>query len=155
MTGKNNPNYRHGPRYCECGKKLSSNTKGNKCGVCRYLVDYKNPFKGKSHSVETREKMKNNHAEISGNNNPFFGKKHTDKVKEGLSRVRKQIWANSSPEYKKKVTNALLRGLVTQRSGEYTNPEMMVAEELDKMETDFDHNKLLYNKFFVDFLLSD
>ena len=32
-----------------------------------------NPFYGKHHSEETREKMRNNHADVSGENNPNYG----------------------------------------------------------------------------------
>jgi G:T-mismatch repair DNA endonuclease (very short patch repair protein) len=34
-----------------------------------------------------------------------------------------------------------------------TKPEKMVAEQLEQLGIKFEHNKFLYNKFFVDFFL--
>lgn len=63
-TGKNNSNYRHGnncgERFCiDCNKKISLNTKHNKCGscVCKLKTGERNSFYGKSHSKESIAKM--------------------------------------------------------------------------------------------------
>lgn len=39
-----------------------------------------NPFYGKTHTEKTREKMSENHADVSGENNPFYGKHHTEEA---------------------------------------------------------------------------
>lgn len=40
-----------------------------------------NPFYGKKHTDDTREKISKNHADISGENNPMFGKCHSEETK--------------------------------------------------------------------------
>jgi G:T-mismatch repair DNA endonuclease (very short patch repair protein) len=79
----------------------------------------------------------------------------SDETKEKLSLVGKKRWQESSEEYKKKFIAACLRGSAKLREHQYTKPEIIVAEELDKMEMDYAHNAFLYGKFFVDFLLED
>lgn len=44
----------------------------------------KNPMFGRGHTKETKQKMKENHADFSGNKNPFYKKKHTEKIKERI-----------------------------------------------------------------------
>lgn len=41
------------------------------------------------HSEETKKKMSDNHADISGGNNPMFGKFHTDETKIKISNIHK------------------------------------------------------------------
>jgi len=57
-----NPNWKGGSsfKYCECGEKITPNNKT--CMKCR---------------------------DKSGNNNPFFGKQHSDETKNKLSEIRK------------------------------------------------------------------
>ncbi|MDS7057079.1 NUMOD3 domain-containing DNA-binding protein [Klebsiella pneumoniae] len=40
-------------------------------------------------SEETKEKMRNNHADMKGENHPFYGKNHSDKTKQKMSELRK------------------------------------------------------------------
>ena len=57
-----NPNWKGGSsfKYCECGEKIKPNNKN--CIKCR---------------------------DKSGHNNPFFGKQHSDETKNKLSEIRK------------------------------------------------------------------
>lgn len=157
FSGKNNPNFRHGDRQCVgCGRTLAHHTKGKRCVSCYTSAeDYKNSFDGKTHSESTRKLMVDHHWARTGWKGPRLGKKASEKTKKAMSAARKKLWKDGTLEYRKKITDTLMRGIATQRSGEYTKPEMMVAEELDKMGIDFDHNAPLYGKFFVDFLLPD
>jgi len=156
FKGEANPNFRHGVRNCEgCGKKLSRGTKGKRCVSCRNMAGIYNPFAGKKHTDGTRERMKKNHPVVKGCRNSFWGKEHSGETKRKMGDKCKRRWKSYTNEQRRKVTDALMRGIAKQRSGEYTKPEMIVAEELDKMGLDFDHNAPLYGKFFVDFLLSE
>ena len=58
--GKNNPNWRGGKTFCECGNRIDSSAKT--CIDCQ---------------------------DRSGQNNPFFNKTHSDKTKKTLSELRK------------------------------------------------------------------
>ncbi len=40
---------------------------------------------GKKHTEETRKKMRENHADVSGEKNPFYDKKHTEGTKNKIS----------------------------------------------------------------------
>ena len=157
LKGQANPNFKHGRKSCEgCGKPLARGTKGNRCSVCMYAADdYKNHFYGKKHTEETRRRMGENHLDVKGCKNSFWNKRHSEETKTVMRVVGRQRWDASTEEQKAKIANALMRGVATQRSGKYTKPEMVVAEKLDRMGIEFDHNAPLYGKFFVDFLLPD
>lgn len=48
----------------------------------------------------TRERISMNHADVSGSNNPFYGKKHTDETKEKISKANKNRFAgDKNPMY--------------------------------------------------------
>ena len=135
-VGENHPNFKHGfsleKHYCKCGKEIHWSTalKGGGCQSCgskRRLANPQNhPMYGKKHSKETILKMKNktvseetkrkiseNHADISGIKNPFYGKKHSEESKKKLSLSHKgQIAWNKgkrdiySEETKRKMSEA-------------------------------------------------
>jgi len=154
FSGVGNPNSKNAEKYCRgCGKRLFRKTKGDYCAHCRDLAGEANPFYGRKHSADTKQKMSQSHADFHGEKNPFAGQSHSEEVRAMLSEEKKKLWSVMPEKERKKVISNLMRGLATQRSGAYTNPEMIVAQELDKMELSFDHNAPLYGKFFVDFLL--
>lgn len=55
----------------------------------------KNPFYGKTHTEETRQKLRENHADTSGENNGMFGRTHTPEVKQKLSELGKEKFGGS------------------------------------------------------------
>lgn len=57
--GENNPNWRGGTTFCECGARISSNS--NTCKKCLDVTGEKNPFYGKSHSEESKRRMRDKH----------------------------------------------------------------------------------------------
>lgn len=79
-----------------------------------------NPFFGKKHTTETKERMKANRHDRSGANNPRYGKKHSEETKRLMSKRRKQATTDQtrqkiseahknrklSEEHKKKLSNA-------------------------------------------------
>ena len=60
----------------EAKRKISEATKGeNNPNYGKSFFSDQNPFYGKKHTLETREKMSRNHANFSGENNPNYGKR--------------------------------------------------------------------------------
>lgn len=53
--GSENPNWKGGVTFCDCGARINSNA--TTCSKCRDRTGNKNPFYGKSHSDETRKKL--------------------------------------------------------------------------------------------------
>lgn len=54
-SGDTNPNWRGGKTFCSCGARISSIA--SSCAACRDRSRDKNPFYGKSHSEETKQKI--------------------------------------------------------------------------------------------------
>lgn len=71
----------------ETKKKISDAMKGEN-----------NPFYGKHHTEETKEKLK-------GENNPMYGKQHTDESRKKMSEARKGT--RFTEEHKRKIAEAL------------------------------------------------
>jgi len=74
-----------------------------------------------------------------------------------LERCRKRchdLGSCCSDFYCKMVAN-LLRGIETQRRFLFTKPKKTMASILGEMQRPFIHNNLMYNKFFVDFLVGN
>lgn len=156
LKGENNPNYRHGPKSCEkCGKEISKNAK-RWCLSCRPRGGEHNSFWGKSHSEDAKQKMSEGHYDCAGENNPFFGKSHSCDVKEKLSFLRKEKWGNLDESAKDGVRKSLANSLKSQLDSKGgTKPERIVSSFLSENNINFKSNVLMYDKFFVDFLLED
>lgn len=156
LTGTNNPNYRHGPKYCLiCNNPVSRNAKENYC-IAHFPKSGKdNPFYGKKHSHKTRKNMVKNHYNCKGQNGSFYGHHHTVKNKINQSNRMKNRWVSASPSKKKQIIKQLLKGLATQRSYVMTKPEKIIAHQLNLLNVKYTHNAPLYNKFLVDFLLEN
>lgn len=57
IFGEDNPNWRGGKKYfCKCGSEISK--VNNTCLSCRDISGSNNPFFGKKHSNETKEKLR-------------------------------------------------------------------------------------------------
>lgn len=159
LKGENNPNYRHGPTYCKhCNKKMSKNAKGNVCVKCigQEKTGENNPFYGKKHTEETRRKMSENHYDCSGENNTFYGKKHTKETRKRISDARKEEWKSFSETEKLCRYSHLNAGIKKQLEQKgNTKPEKAIGQILKHLGISFKNNELLYDKFFVDFLLDN
>lgn len=55
---ENNPNWKGGVTFCKCGNRISSVSKT--CMRCKDITGKNNPFYGKTHSNEFKQKMSNN-----------------------------------------------------------------------------------------------
>ena len=54
--GSNNPNWKGGLTFCDCGNRINSISKT--CSQCQDKTGKNNPFYGKKHSKESKEKMR-------------------------------------------------------------------------------------------------
>lgn len=151
LRGENNPNYKHGPKACkDCGKNISRNAKE----VCRRCMGKrkegdKNPFYGKSHSEESRNKI----SETNTGHKYWLGKKHSEESKKKSSVQKKQQWHDYSDEMRAKLLEALKRGCESQLALKKTKPELAVKQILDSNSIENEYNKYVYDKFFVDFFI--
>ena len=75
-------------------------TKGGEgfLGVRRFGKE--NYFYGKHHTEETREKMRKNHRDISGEKNNFYGKHHTEETKRLISEINKKRYMENPESFK-------------------------------------------------------
>ncbi|KKM92060.1 hypothetical protein LCGC14_1222170, partial [marine sediment metagenome] len=81
-TKKNNKN-------C-LGKHWKMSDIGKK-NIAEAMRGEKNPFYGKKHSIETRNKIiESNTGKFKGEFNPFYGKKHTKETIEKLKKIAKE-----------------------------------------------------------------
>lgn len=157
LKGAGNPNFRHGLRQCaKCGKNLARHTEGKYCQKCQFLIpEYKNPFTGKSHSKETCKKMSENHSDVAGLQNPFYGRRHSRSVRNTIGTKAKFRWQELPSDKKEKIRELLVKQAHAQQELRWTEPERRIAKWLSGLGVSYQHNALLYNKFFVDFLLSN
>lgn len=87
LTGSGNPMYGKTPK-----EWMSKESYEKWVNDKRKRMLENNPMKGKKHSKESLEKIKN--ASL-GENNPFFGKHHSDETKSKLSKIRKENPVNN------------------------------------------------------------
>ena len=79
-----------------------------------------NPMFGKTHSIETRRKISENHADVSGENNPNYGKSCSDETKQKLSELRKgKFTGEDNPFYGKKHTEESKQKISEKRKGKF------------------------------------
>lgn len=81
ITGDKNPNWKGGKTFCKCGNRISSYAKT--CAKCR---------------------------DRGGKNNPFFGKKHSKEFKQKLSKMRKGSY-NGNQEKSIKIEEVVYKSL--------------------------------------------
>ena len=83
-----------------------------------------NPMFGKTHSIETRRKISENHADVSGENNPNYGKPRSDETKQKLSELRKgKFTGEDSSFYGKKHTEEAKQKMSEKRKGKFTGED--------------------------------
>jgi len=68
--------------------------------MSRRMTGTGNPFYGKKHTIETRRKMSENHANISGDANPFRKSMAIPGKREEHKKRCKAIWNNRDAEYR-------------------------------------------------------
>ena len=72
------------------------------------MLGESNPFFGKAHSVETKEKMSNNHADFSGEKNPFRQSLLNDESKRKEHKERcLEIWSKRDALWRRKFAEKL------------------------------------------------
>jgi hypothetical protein len=77
---------------------------------------------GKIHSVETRRKISENHADVSGKNNPNYGKPRSDETKQKLSELRKgKFTGEDNPFYGKRHTEEAKQKMNDDKADKYLN----------------------------------
>lgn len=60
-----------------------------------------NPFYGRKHSLESRRKISENHADLSGKNHPNYGKRLPDKVRRNMSKNHADVSGSNNPNWGK------------------------------------------------------
>ena len=80
-----------------------------------------NPFYGQRHTDETRQKISDNHADVSGENNPMYGKPRSEETKKKLSESRKgKCVGEDNPFYGKHHTETTKQKMSEERKGKFT-----------------------------------
>lgn len=86
----------------------------------KYVTGENNPMFGKTHSIETRSKISENHADVSGENNPNYGKPRSNETKQKLSELRKgKFTGENNPFYGKKHTEEVKQKMSKERKGKF------------------------------------
>ncbi len=106
----------------ETKKKISESLKGEK-----------NPFYGKKHTEETKEKISQNHHDVSGKNNPMWGKIresgfHSKLTPEEVLDIRRKFkngysYSDLYEEYKHKITKCLIGKIINRESWKHLPEE--------------------------------
>lgn len=115
-----------------------------------------NPFYGKRHTEETKEKLsKINRGKQLGEDNPFFGKKHSKATRRKMSISQRRAYEENKEEYSKRLRNNGLISITKQLKGRKTNPEKLVELKLKELNIDHKYNKILDRKYQYDFLIRE
>lgn len=88
--GKDNPFY--GKHHTEAAKQEMS-----KKAKERFANPENHPFYGRSHTEETKQKMRENHADFRGDKHPMYGRKHTDEARKKMGANHKDMRGKNSP----------------------------------------------------------
>lgn len=131
------------------GRFHSNETKEKQSNVKKGMYDgEKNPFYGKTHLDETKEKLKILCGR-AGEKNPFYGKAHSDETKRILSEKSKQ-WTIDHPVEMKQ------RGIKSVQSqlGKKSSIEIKVENKLKELNVIFKYSKII-NEFQYDFIIGD
>ena len=75
------------------------------------------PMYGKHHTEESKKKMKENHADISGENHPMYGKHHSDETKQKISENHADFKGENSVWYGKHHTEETKKKISESRKG--------------------------------------
>ena len=86
-------------------------------GLTRPLYKEENGMYGKNHTEESKEKMRQNRGDLSGDSNPFYGQSHTEETKQLLSDLASQKTGDKNPFYGKKHSKETKAKLSAKRKG--------------------------------------
>ena len=78
---------------------------------------------GKHPSEETRKKLRDNHADVSGENNPMFGKPRSDESKEKMRGKRPRVSGENNPNFGKHPSDETRRKQSLAKLGKYPSDE--------------------------------
>lgn len=90
-------------RQANLGKVASEETREK---ISKAMTGKNNPFYNKEHTEEARERMKNNHRDVSGENNPMYGKHHDNETKRKIS--EKRIGSHMDLTIREKISKPVL-----------------------------------------------
>ena len=104
-------------------KKISESRKGKYTGV-------NNPWYGKHPSEETRQKMRDNHADFSGKNSPNYGKKLSEETRRKISINHADVSGDKNPNYGKHLSDDTKLKISQTRKGKYTGKNSSNAKKI-------------------------
>jgi very-short-patch-repair endonuclease len=148
-AGERNPNWQGGKtiKHCECGKRLSRHNRSGFCTSCSRRGD-RNPFHGKTHTSETRSRMKDSNQ--MRDRSTYRGGGADPAI---LSQRRREEWARRTPEEKERhLRRFIAAGQKHNRKSSRTEIETIVAGILAEMRVEYQQNVQL-GRYNVDFLV--
>lgn len=77
-------------RLHQTNKKVNQSTKDLISEAAKKRVGDKNPFYGKRHTEESRQKIKDNHPDFKGEKHPMYGKHHTEEAKQKMKKPKSE-----------------------------------------------------------------
>lgn len=107
--------------------KISESRKG------KYAGD-RNPFYGKKHTDETKRKMKENHADLSGKNSPNYGKILSEEIRQKIKDNHADVSGENHPNYGKKLSSETRRKISDSRKGKYTGGNSPTAKKIQQYD---------------------
>jgi len=128
--GIENNNFKHGnyftPKFCaSCNSKLAIINKSGYCVRC-YAKNHKNSFSGKSHSLETKEKMR--YAHLTRDPKTYKGGVG-NRTFEDMSQSAKKAFLNEDSDKRRiRLNNFIQAGQRTCRKNKLTKIEQKVLE---------------------------
>jgi len=94
------------------------------------MTGEKNPFYGKHHSEETKDKIRENRPDVCGEKNPFYGKCHSEETKQ---KIREKLKGNKlSEETKQKISKSSKGRIAWNKGKKYKlkpKPDVNLKEE--------------------------
>lgn len=155
LKDESNPRWKGGisrqSRFClECGKTIS---KGGKSGLCKSCSQKGegNPFYGKTHTQETRDKL----IEAHKHRTDYTHVSMSEESKKKLSESHKKNWSNLSIEERtEKVKHWVQAGMLASTKSKDTRIELAIKAILIEQQIEYRQCKRVHG-FFVDFLLYD
>ena len=112
----------------ETKKKISKSRKGKYMGK-------NNPWYGKHPTEETRQKMRDNHADFSGENSPNYGKTLSDETRRKISENHADVSGKNNPNYGKHLSDETKYKISVARKGKYVGKNNPHAKRVGQYNT--------------------